>query len=188
MKKLTVITAVLFLLISVAASFGQDQPVRRPRVRTNRIQEILDLTPEQTEALKNLRMEHRKEQLALKDKIRLLSFENRQLMRDPESNAARSKDLRRRIFELREMSYDQMLAHRKASQSILTAEQLEKKKALESRRIMRQRLDQRSLQPGRNRSVRMGSGRRGLLTDRMRRDVNLRRTNRLPGLRRDLNR
>ena len=187
MKKQAVITAVLFLLVSVAASFGQDQQVRRPRLRANIIQEMLDLTPGQAEALKNLRMEHQKKRLALTDKIRLLSLENRQLMRDPETNAVRSQELRRQIFELREMNYDQMLAHRKARNALLTAEQLEKMKALESRRSTRQRADQPGRLAGRGRPDRMGSGRRGYATDRNRREAVLMRNNRLPRLRRDMN-
>lgn len=184
MRKQAVITAVLFLLVLSAAAFGQNQPARRPQFRAEGIQGILDLTPEQTEALKNLRAEHQKERLALMDKIRLLSLENRRLMKDPEANAARSKDLRRQIFELREMNIEQMLAHRKSRNAILTPEQQEKLKVLESRRAIRPRRGQRSLQSRRGRSRRAWNGLRGHRADRVRRDMPV--DDRPTGFRRDL--
>lgn len=149
MKKqtLSVGAALLFLLGSAAGSYCQDQPARRPRVRENMIQWLLDLSPEQMDSMNKLRVEHQKERIVLMDQINLLDLEIRQMMRDPEANISRLKELRRQIFDLREALFDQGIAHRKARNSILTPEQLEKMKSLESRRFMDQMSGRRVLTP-----------------------------------------
>jgi hypothetical protein len=130
---LTAALAAVFLLLPAVSSFSQDQEPERPVLRSNRGQELLGLTQEQMDGLNRLRAEHQKERLALTDKIRLLSLENRQLMRDPEANTAKIKELRREIFDLRERVFDQSLAHRKARNALLTPEQLERMRTLQSR-------------------------------------------------------
>jgi hypothetical protein len=109
------------------------------------IQGFLDLTPEQKESLDKLRTEHQKERMVLMDKIGFLNLESRQLMRNPEANAPRLKELRRQIFDLREGLFDQGIAHRKARTAILTPEQLEKMKNFESRRLWDRMSGRRSL-------------------------------------------
>jgi septal ring factor EnvC (AmiA/AmiB activator) len=151
--------ALIFLLLSAAGSFCQDQPGRFPRVQANMNQRFLDLTPEQMELLDKLRMEHQKERMVLMDKIGLLNLESRQLKRDPEANASRLKELRRQIFDLREGMFDQEIAHRKARNAILTPEQLEKIKNFESRRLWDRLAGRRSLT---RRGGRTGDGLRNL--------------------------
>ena len=120
------------------------------------------------------------------DNIRLLSLENRQLMRDPEANAAKVKELRRRIFDLREQQFDQSLANRRSRNAIFTPEQLIKVKALEKRRDNRLKQGQRSLVSRRGRSSRRGNGMRGRTMNRIPRDM---RMNKRPTrIRKDLGR
>lgn len=184
MKKQAVITLVIFLLVTASFSFGQNQPVRRPRLQANSTQDGLNLSVEQRQSLAKLRIEHQQARQVLMDQINLLNLENRQLMRDPEANAAKLKEMRRRIFELREQQFDQSLAHRKSRNAIFTPEQLEKVRALESRRDIRRNQGQRNFISRRGRSVRRGVGMRGQTIDRMRRDV---RVNKRPTrIRRDM--
>ena len=162
-KFVGIAAAAILILFSVTAAFSQQRPVRDTRRPADMGQKLLDLTPEQTEALAALRSEHQKDRTALMDRIRLLSLENRQLMRDPEANVAKIKDLRRQIFDLREKLFDQGLAHRNARNALLTPEQLEKVKKLESRMDRNRRSGRRSAA-----SLKRGARGRSLRFDRMR--------------------
>jgi hypothetical protein len=168
-KKHTVIVLAAAFLLITAFSFGQAPQLRRPQLRAVNIQYMLDLTPEQAEQLRQLRMDHQMAQQVLMDRIRLLSLENRQLMREPEANFARIKELRGQIFQLREQQFDQMLRHREERNALLTPEQLEKVKVLESRRAMQRPAQRRPMSRG-GRFVRPRAGMRGGLAGDMYRD------------------
>ncbi len=144
-KKSSIGSALLLLLLLVllAPGMGRAQPADAPPMGPGRGMgpgmgmgpgsdcgggprswiDQLDLSPEQQIRLEELRLEHRKAQIALRGKIAAARAELEVLLLDPEASRDAVLKAGEKIADLRSRAAQQNLAHRMDVRELLTAEQ-----------------------------------------------------------------
>jgi len=152
-KTVLAFTLVIFVvsLCVPAVSAQAPQRGRRPQLQNHpRAQlNILDLTDEQKEQLKNLRENQREVQKQFMDKTKNLRLELNELNQDAVANAVEIEKIQDEIFNLRIEQMKNAYMHQKEIKKMFTPEQLEKmselrRRSIRGRAVMNRRLPQRS--------------------------------------------
>jgi Spy/CpxP family protein refolding chaperone len=131
--------ALVFLAAWLLPSFAAAQQAQTPppaaKERPARMlaREALGLTPEQEQALTELRQAREKERTAFRDEMTKIRTERRELAREPRANQAKLDALIDRAAELRAEREKAVLRSRIERDKIFTPEQLEKIKAFRER-------------------------------------------------------
>jgi Spy/CpxP family protein refolding chaperone len=140
MKKLTILFALIFVVVTLLAVSDDGQPLRRPL--RGMAKEILNLTPEQEAKFEEFRKMHQEEREAFLGQIRNMRLELRDLIKDPKADQKRIDGLIDEMSRLRAEHLKARIQHRNEIRKVLTPEQLEKLEKFKSRiqdRMERQR-------------------------------------------------
>jgi len=136
-KTVLVFTLVIFVVSLCVHSVFAQAPQRglRPQLQNHpRAQlNILDLTDEQKEQLKNLRENQREVQNQFMGKTKNLRLELNELKQDAVANAVEIEKIQDEIFNLRIEQMKNAYMHRKEIKKVFNPEQLEKMSALRIR-------------------------------------------------------
>lgn len=152
-KTVLAFTLVIFVVSLCVSSVSAQAPQRgrrsqlqnHPRAQLN----ILDLTDEQKEQLKNLRENQREVQKQFMDKTKNLRLKINELKQDAVTNAIEIEKIQDEIFNIRIELMKNAYMHQKEIKKMFTPEQLEKMSALRTRSTrgkaaMNRRVPQRS--------------------------------------------
>lgn len=93
----------------------------------------LDLTPEQTSKLRELRKIRQEERREFLDNMRKLRLELRELMRDPEANEKEIRGLYDKMSKLQADNFTKFVQRRRERRNIFSPEQLEKLEKIKNR-------------------------------------------------------
>lgn len=147
MRKVVNFTALIVVFLSFSLfpiqAYGQSPEIPEKEVVGEHRPErgnLLDLTPEQREKLKELRDAQREQNKAFFEEMRKLRLEMRELMNESEANEKEIKTLYDKIATLRAEQFSRSLEQKKAIRKILTPEQLEKLEKFRSRMAQRRDL------------------------------------------------
>lgn len=171
-KTVLAFTLVIFIVsLCVPSVFAQaPQRGRRPQLQNHpRAQlNILDLTDEQKEQLKNLRENQREVQKQFMDKTKSLRLDLNELKQDAVANSGEIEKIQDEIFNLRIEQMKNAYMHKKEIKKMFTPEQLEKMSVLRTRSTRGKAVMNRRA-PQRNQFMKRGPNRgRGHMFDRTR--------------------